>query len=97
MAHSLSAKKRIRQNETRRARNRMRISALKNEIKRFLTLVQQRDTETAGQQLKTVYKQLDQVAAKGTIHPNRASRTKSRLAKRYAALAPHTTPATQPG
>ena len=36
--------------------------------------------DDAAEQLKLVYKQLDKVAAKGTIHKNAASRKKSRLA-----------------
>ena len=40
--------------------------------------------DAAASQLKTVYKKLDQVSAKGTLHKNTASRKKSRLAKRLA-------------
>ncbi len=82
MAHSLSAKKRIRQNEKRRLRNQARKSMLKTEIKKFLNLLHERNTEAAKSQLRVVYKKLDQVSAKGTIHKNKANRLKSRLAKR---------------
>jgi len=86
VAHSLSAKKRIRQNETRRLRNQARRSELKTETKKFLALVRDREVDGARAQLKRVYKKLDQVSAKGTIHANTAARRKSRLAKRLAAL-----------
>lgn len=86
MAHSLSAKKRIRQNEKRRVVNRQRTSEVKTETKKFLSLVQQREVAGAQEQLKLVHKKLDQVAAKGTMHANTAARTKSRLAKRLGAL-----------
>ena len=89
MAHSISAKKRIRQNEKRRMRNRTRISALKTEIKKFLVLVHDREADKATDQLKVVYKALDQTAAKQTIHVNRAARTKARLTKRLDVMKAH--------
>ena len=89
MAQSLSAKKRIRQNEKARLRNRMRRSALKTEIRKFLAFIHDRDASAAAEQLKKVYKELDQVAAKGTIHRNTAARRKARLAKRLADLQAH--------
>lgn len=86
MAHSLSAKKRIRQNTTRRLRNQSRRSELKTEIRRFLDLVRAQDVSAARDQLKRVYKKLDQTASTGPIHANAAARQKSRLAKRLTAL-----------
>ena len=82
MAHSLSAKKRIRQNVKRRARNRWRKGQVKQAVKDFDEALQAGDTEKAAEQLKTVYKKLDKVAAKGTIHKNAAARRKARLARR---------------
>lgn len=89
MAHSLSAKKRIRQNETRSVRNQMRMSRLRTEIKKFAKLMQHRDAAAAREQLSRVYKVLDQVAAKGTIHANMASRKKGRLTRALMALEKH--------
>ena len=82
MAHSLSAKKRIRQNETRRARNRWRKRQYRDAIKDFSEEVQHGSVENAEQKLQGLYKMLDQVAASGTIHKNTASRYKSRLTTR---------------
>ena len=87
MAHSLSAKKRIRQNVKRRARNRWRKEQIKEAVRTFNEALRDGDKAKAAEQLKVVYQKLDKVAAKGTIHKNMASRKKSRLAKRLAAEA----------
>ncbi len=82
MAQTLSAKKRIRQNAKRRARNRWRKDRIKNAIREFDEALEAGKTDVAAEKLQAAYKQLDQVAAKGTIHKNAASRQKSRLAKK---------------
>lgn len=87
MAHSKSAKKRIRQNEKRRARNRWRKTQVKDAIRSFDESLKAGKVDEAKEQLKAVYQRLDKVAAKGTIHKKTASRRKSRLAKRLAAAA----------
>lgn len=84
MAHTISAKKRIRQNVRHRARNHWRKSQIKDAIRQFDQALRQGDTSKAADQLKDVYRKLDKVAAKGTIHKNMASRKKSRLAKRLS-------------
>ncbi len=81
MAHSLSAKKRVRQNETRRARNRARKSALKTEVRKLDDAIHDKKVEEAQSLLRKVTKQIDQTAAKGTLHKNAAARKKSRLAR----------------
>jgi len=86
MAHSLSAKKRIRQNETRRARNRARKKEIKLNVRSFTEAVQNGDPEKAAVALKTAIKKIDQVTAKGTLHKNTASRKKSQLQKRLNTL-----------
>lgn len=87
MAHSLSAKKRIRQNATHRARNRARKNLLRLKVRSFQEAVVARDPATAAETLKAVIRQIDRVAAKGTLHKNTASRRKSRLQRRFNALA----------
>ncbi len=87
MAHSLSAKKRVRQNLKRRARNRRRKAQLKQAIRQFDSALQANNADQATQQLRVLYKALDQVAAKGTIHKKTAARKKSRLARRLSKLA----------
>ena len=81
MAHSLSAKKRVRQNVKRRGRNRWRKQQMKEALREFDEAVKAGDKAKAAEQLKVVYERVDKVAAKGTIHKNTASRRKSRLAR----------------
>jgi len=86
VAHSLSAKKRIRQNLKRRMRNRARKSQMKTHIRRFLEAVTARDLERAEAEFRTAVKKIDQIAAKGTIHRNAAARKKARLQRSLNAL-----------
>ena len=81
MAHSLSAKKRIRQNATHRARNRWRKEKIKAAVKTFRSSLRSGDKEQMAESLRLCYKQLDKVAATGTIHKKAASRSKARLAR----------------
>ena len=85
MAHSLSAKKRVRQNIKRRARNRYRKEQIKETQKSFLSAVTTGALDKASTALNEVVKRLDKVAAKGTIHKNAAARKRSRLTKRLNA------------
>lgn len=87
MAHSLSAKKRIRQNEKARLRNRRRKLQIKDAVKQLDDQIDAGQSDQAAETLKAVYKTLDKVAAKGTIHKKTAARRKSRLAKRLNKLA----------
>ena len=86
MAHSLSAKKRVRQDAKRRGRNRWRKEQLKQVVREFGDTLAAGQKDKAAEQLKAVYKRLDKTAAKGTIHKNAANRRKSRLAKRLNKL-----------
>ncbi len=74
-----SAKKRMRQNTVRRARNRSRASHMRTEMKRFRKLVADGKLEEARQHLPQVYGVIDRSSRKGVIHPNTAARYKSRL------------------
>jgi small subunit ribosomal protein S20 len=86
VAHSLSAKKRIRQNVKCRARNRARKVQIKQVTRDFEEAVAGGDAAKSGEALKAAIKKIDQVAAKGTIHKNAAARKKSRLQKKLNAL-----------
>jgi len=86
VAHSLSAKKRIRQNEKARARNRARKEVMKDAIKGFTAAITGGDAKKAEDAFRSATRRLDKVAAKGTIHKNTAARKRSRLAKRLNAL-----------
>jgi small subunit ribosomal protein S20 len=85
VAHSLSAKKRIRQNVKRNARNRARKEGIKTEVKALQASLTGGDFAKAAEQLKAVSQKLMRVATKGTIHRNAANRKRSRLAKRINA------------
>ena len=86
VARSLQAKKRARQNETRRAINRTRKSQVKTQIKHFETVLASGDVDTAGSQFTLLTRKLDKTAATSTMHKKTAARKKSRLAKRLNAL-----------
>ena len=79
MAHSLSAKKRVRQNIKCRARNRWRKVKFRTAITKYRETILHGNVADAETQLRGIYKILDQVAAKGAIHKKTASRYKSRL------------------
>jgi small subunit ribosomal protein S20 len=86
VAHSLSAKKRIRQSIKLRARNRARKEMIKDQLKVFTAATAGGDLKKAETALRQVASRLDKVASKGTIHKNTAARKRSRLAKRVNAL-----------
>ena len=86
MAHSLSAKKRVRQNTKKNVINRARKSEVKTGIKKLEEIARAGDAAAAQEQLKAVARKLDKVAATSTMHKNTAARKKSRLAKRINAL-----------
>jgi small subunit ribosomal protein S20 len=81
MPTSKSAKKRVRQNAVRRMRNRSDKSALKTQIKRLVSAVENKNTEEAEKHFSLTMKGLDKLASKNIIHKNTASRKKSRLAR----------------
>ena len=87
MAHSLSAKKRIRQGVKRNARNRARKATLKNEVKVLTAAITTVDTTKAAEAFKAVTSRLAKLAGKHTIHKNTAARRRSRMAKKVNALA----------
>ena len=80
-----SAKKRLKTNEKTNVRNR----AIKSRIK---TLVKKTEASSDETSLREVVSSLDQAARKGVIHPNKASRIKSRLTRQ---VQEKTTPTTQ--
>jgi small subunit ribosomal protein S20 len=86
VAHSLSAKKRVRQSEARRMINRARKSRVKKQIKQFETALASGDAKAAAEQFRLTAQRLDKVASTSTMHKKTAARKKSRLAKRLNAL-----------
>lgn len=86
MAHSLSARKRARQNVMRRKINRARKSMVKTQIKKFDDAVRTGDHAKALAEFTVLQKKLDKVASTSTMHKRTAARIKSRLSKRMNAL-----------
>lgn len=85
MAHSLSAKKRVRQNEKRHAMNRSRMSALRTSLRACRDALASKDHSNVDEQFRLACRALDRAAGMGLIHRNAAARRKSRLSRRVAA------------
>ena len=86
MAHSLSAKKRVRQNAKQRTVNRARKSQVKSHVKRLEAALDAGNVEVATTELKVTLQKLDKVASTSTMHKRTAARKKSRLTKKLNAL-----------
>jgi small subunit ribosomal protein S20 len=86
MAHCKSAEKRHRQNLKARERNRATLSSLRSQLKKTLKAIASGDRAAAEKELVAVTQRLDKAAKGNTIHKNEASRRKSRLARKIAAL-----------
>ncbi len=87
MAHSNSAKKRIRQNVKRRARNRWRLKTMKTAIKEFMDKLAHGSVDDARTAFRGAASLIDRTAQHGVIHRNQAARRKSRLNARLKAKA----------
>ena len=83
MANIKSAKKRIRVIEAKTLQNKMTKSALKTAIKK----AENAEGAEKAEAIKAATKKVDQAAAKGLIHKNKAARLKSQLAKKANATA----------
>ncbi|MDZ7373950.1 MAG: 30S ribosomal protein S20 [candidate division KSB1 bacterium] len=78
MAHTDSARKRIRQAEKRRLRNRHFRTMMKTLIRKVRTAP---DATTAVSAYREASSLIDKLVAKGIIHRNTAANKKSRLAR----------------
>jgi len=87
MPHTKSAKKSLRQDEKRRARNRAVKKVLKNQLKKFAGTLTGGTAEQKQAEYLAAIKRLDKAAARRVIHPNAAARKKSQLARQLAAPA----------
>ena len=87
MANSKSAEKRARQDTERRARNVAQRSKVRTSIKKVVSTIKAGDKDQAAVALKDATPVIDSMARKGIIHPNKAARHKSRLARQVKALA----------
>jgi small subunit ribosomal protein S20 len=85
MPNTQSAKKRVRQNITRRGRNRWRKRVLRDSLKDLREKLLHGSVEESETALRETQKIVDRTAAKGVIHRNTASRIKSRMSARVKA------------
>jgi len=85
VANIKSQIKRNRQNLKRRARNRAVRSEINTRTARAEAAARTGD-DAAAEQLRMAVKRIDMAAAKGVLHPNTASRKKSRLTRRIARI-----------
>ena len=87
MAHTLSAKKRIRQTVTRTAANRATMSRVRTLRKKVAAAVASKNKEAAAEAYNNFASAIDKAAKTGTVHANRAANYKSKAAKAIAAIA----------
>ena len=87
MPNTKSAKKRVKVIEKKTAINTARKTALKTAIKKFEAAVAAADKDTANAMFNDAVKKLDQCAAHGILHKNKAARKKSQMAVALAKLA----------
>jgi len=83
MAHSVSAKKRIRQAAKLRLQNRYYAKTMRNAIRDFRAITKAKDAEDM---LPSVISHIDKLAKRGLIHANKAANLKSKLTKHRNAL-----------
>lgn len=86
LANIASAKKQARQSVKREARNKGVRTRARTQVKKARLQIEAGELEAAIQATRDAVSALDRAASKGVIHRNNASRRKSRLMKRLAAL-----------
>jgi len=87
MAHSLQAKKRIRQAGRREAVNRARRGTIRTELRKVEEAIASGDQEAALKAFREMQPQLMAGVNKGVMQKNTVSRKLSRLAKRIKNMA----------
>jgi small subunit ribosomal protein S20 len=83
MAHHLSAKKRIRQAESKRVQNKYYARTARNAVRKLRGTT---DKQAASEQYSEVVSMLDRLAKDNVIHKNKADNLKSKLAKHVNSL-----------
>lgn len=86
MANTLSAKKRIRQNERRRVRNKAVRTRARSYIKHAQLALEEGNPEVAAAAVKKAVSEIDRAQSKGILHHRNAARRKSRLMKRLSPM-----------
>lgn len=86
MANNASARKRIRQNEKRNLRNRMRRSRVRTFLRKVELAVAGGDKAQAQDAFRAAQPELQRAATKGVLHLNTVSRKLSRLSARIKSM-----------
>lgn len=86
MAHTISAKKRIRQAERRTVQNKARTSRIRTFVRKVEDAVRSGDKKAAEAAYKTMMPELHKGVSKGLLHRNTAARKLSRLSARIKSL-----------
>lgn len=86
MPNITSAKKRVRQSETRRQHNKHIRSGMRTTVKAVVYAIESGDKEAASTAYKSAIPAIDASVSKGILHKNTAARQKSRLNSRIQAL-----------
>lgn len=79
MPNIKSAKKRVKVIETKTLKNKMFRSALRTTIKKFDSAVNSGNSAEALEAYKLAVKKVDQAAARGIVHKNKAAHLKSQF------------------
>ena len=87
MANTKSAAKRARQTERRTIVNRRSLSAVKNQLKKFRSVIGGTDKAAAKAAGLEIISTIDKAAKTGRVHKNSANRHKSAVNKALAKLA----------
>ncbi len=85
MAHSVSARKRVRQNVRRASGNSPYRTRAAHAVRDAREAIEDGDPEAAGH-VREAQAALDQAARRNIIHPNAAARRKSRLVRALKAM-----------
>jgi small subunit ribosomal protein S20 len=88
MARHPSAERQHRYSLRRNLVNKKNTSALRTEIKKIRTLIENGDKEGAQKALPRAYAVVDKTVKKRTVHANKGARYKSRLARQIEKTSP---------
>jgi small subunit ribosomal protein S20 len=87
MANTDSARKRIRQNVVRTARNHARKSRMRTFVKKVEAAIATGDREAANAALRAAQPEMQRAAGKGVVHKNAVARKLSRMTARIKRIA----------
>lgn len=88
MAHHKSAMRQERRSLRRAAVNKQNRTTLRSQVKKVREAIKSADKEGAVKLIPETYGVVDRSVKKGTIHPNKAARVKSRLSRQAAKISP---------